>query len=302
MLTFPEYKEIISNQNFIDGIYSNNIFWLLKKWRKYDLVLDFGQFSNYSALAAFILGKNRIGYSHGIRSNLYNGKIKFNDKQHMAYTFFDLLRPLFNIKYPKKLVRISYTNSKRIDILIKNLRKNSNKIIGMHIGASTLQKKRCWPKQNFINLIKKILSNSRKIKIVLVGSNSEKKDCEEVINNLTPEIKSRVINTAGMTNLNDLVNLISQIDGFVGNDSGPMHIAAAQNIKTLGIFGPNTPVRYRPLNSMSHYVYNPKLCSKSPCINVHTGSGEPYKRCKSPLCLEGLSTNEVYNKFKKYII
>ena len=48
-----------------------------------------------------------------------------------------------------------------------------------------------------------------------------------------------------------------------------MHIASAMNIKTIGLFGPNTPTRFGPLNKKSKAIYKKMPCS--PCINVHKG-------------------------------
>ena len=34
---------------------------------------------------------------------------------------------------------------------------------------------------------------------------------------------------------------------FIGNDSGPGHLAAITGIPTLALFGPTDPARWRPL-------------------------------------------------------
>jgi ADP-heptose:LPS heptosyltransferase len=37
------------------------------------------------------------------------------------------------------------------------------------------------------------------------------------------------------------------VDGFVGNDSGITHLAAAMGVQTLAVFGPTNPAMYRPI-------------------------------------------------------
>jgi ADP-heptose:LPS heptosyltransferase len=43
------------------------------------------------------------------------------------------------------------------------------------------------------------------------------------------------------------VGLLSCADGFIGNDSGITHLAAALGVKTLAVFGPTNPNGYKPL-------------------------------------------------------
>ena len=78
-----------------------------------------------------------------------------------------------------------------------------------------------------------------------------------------------IYNFAGKFTLRQTFYLISKCNVFIGNDSGPMHIAAAQGVKTIGLFGPNLPLRFAPLNKKSISLYKKMPCS--PCINVHKG-------------------------------
>ena len=61
-----------------------------------------------------------------------------------------------------------------------------------------------------------------------------------------------------------------------------MHIAAAMNVKAIGLFGPNLPVRFGPLNKKSKAIYKEMPCS--PCINVHKG--------QVPECMHGETSKD----------
>ena len=65
--------------------------------------------------------------------------------------------------------------------------------------------------------------------------------------------------------------LIEKCNLFVGNDSGPMHIAAAQKVKTVGLFGPNLPERFWPYGKGILLFTRAIIAYFSPCINVHKG-------------------------------
>jgi len=64
------------------------------------------------------------------------------------------------------------------------------------------------------------------------------------------------VNLTGNTSLTSLAALMHRADWVVANDSGPMHLAAALQVKTLGIFGPTDPQLHGPypLNSPTNYV------------------------------------------------
>jgi ADP-heptose:LPS heptosyltransferase len=50
--------------------------------------------------------------------------------------------------------------------------------------------------------------------------------------------------------------LIRRAEWVITNDSGPMHLAAAQGVRTMGIFGPTDPRLFGPypLNGPTNFV------------------------------------------------
>ena len=64
------------------------------------------------------------------------------------------------------------------------------------------------------------------------------------------------VNLTGNTSLTSLAALLAKADWVVTNDSGPMHLAAALGVKTVGLFGPTDPrlVGPYPINSATNYA------------------------------------------------
>lgn len=60
------------------------------------------------------------------------------------------------------------------------------------------------------------------------------------------EGRSNFINLTASTTLPELLGLVARARLVVGNDSGPLHLAAALGIPTLALFGPTDPGQYRP--------------------------------------------------------
>lgn len=71
---------------------------------------------------------------------------------------------------------------------------------------------------------------------------------------------------------------------FVGNDSGPGHLAAFCGVPTFTLFGPQLPEWFAPLHAASQWLEG-KACPYKPCSD--------YCRFASPVCIDGLSEEEV---------
>src|SRR3989344_5087350 len=72
--------------------------FLLKNYQQFDLVIDFEEYLNISAIMGLFVGTYRVGYAGQTRSRLYDRKISYHDQQHVVETHMDLVR-LLGIKY-----------------------------------------------------------------------------------------------------------------------------------------------------------------------------------------------------------
>jgi len=271
---------------------------IFKNYKKYDLVIDMEEYLNISSIISFFVGEKRIGFSHNIRSMLYTDTTRYNDGQHASQTFADLLKPL-DIDYKvNQLVKLNHSvnDKKFIDNLLKNKINKKDFIVGIAPGAAESAKSRMWPKENFAELSNQLIKSKKNIKIIFTGNNEEK----ELINKIISKIKekNKVINLAGKITLKQLFYLITKCNLFISNDAGPMHIAAAQDIMAIGLFGPNLPIRFKPLNKQSISIYKGEICKFSPCINIHKGEvpdcyykGKDYQKCMKEIKMEDVLKN-----------
>jgi heptosyltransferase-1 len=69
-------------------------------------------------------------------------------------------------------------------------------------------------------------------------------------------LPAQFLNLTGNTSLMSLPALIKRADWVISNDSGPMHLAAALGVRTLGLFGPTDPRMSGPypLNAPTNVV------------------------------------------------
>lgn len=82
-----------------------------------------------------------------------------------------------------------------------------------------------------------------------------------------------------------LAELIRGARLYVGNDTGPMHLAAAVGTPTVAIWGSSSAVRWHPWGVEHRVVQNPFACN--PCPGYHC------LVAKTPLCIESVTVEQV---------
>jgi heptosyltransferase-2 len=104
------------------------------------------------------------------------------------------------------------------------------------------------------------LSAEFKCGVAIVGSPSEQGVAAEVASHLSQP----VADLCGKTTLETLIGVISESMLVVANDSGPMHIAAALGVPTVGVFGSTDVTVTAPVGPRARVVRHPVECS--PCM------------------------------------
>ena len=270
----PDLDDVIE----LEPGFSDIVKTMVKRRRSYDLVIDMEEYLNISALISFALGKQRLGYDHGIRAKIFHQTVVYNDRQHASQTFMDLLKPLGIKKKVAKLLPLqsSETDKKRVKELLEGL-KVSGKFAVFAPGSAESGKIRLWKNGKWSELINRI-HLKLKMTVLLVGAPDVFELNQEIISKVRN--KKKIHNVAGKTSVKGLFELVKLAEVMASIDSGPMHVGAAQGIPTVGLFSPNTPVRFGPLGRKCAAIYKP--VTESPAINVHKGeipeSSEDYLR------------------------
>jgi len=89
-----------------------------------------------------------------------------------------------------------------------------------------------------------------------------------------------------------LLDRMNDAGAFIGNDSGPGHLAAFMGIPTFTLFGPQLPVWFRPLNPSAVWI-DGKPCPFKPCSDSC--------RFPTPHCLWNISEAEVRAKLEIFL-
>jgi heptosyltransferase-3 len=126
-----------------------------------------------------------------------------------------------------------------MEILAENGVMPTTKAIIMHPGSGGAHK--CWHLDNFL-AVARMLEKEGTDSVFLFGPAEAERFSEPAI---------AQIRTAGklLTNLSlaEVLGVLGCSRGYIGNDSGITHLAAAVGIRTVVVFGPTDPAIYGPL-------------------------------------------------------
>jgi len=115
---------------------------------------------------------------------------------------------------------------------------NPQRCVLIHPGSGGLGK--CWPLERFERLSRRLSSAGWDVAMVAGPAEMERfEDQIERLHTQLPVIKD--LESA------DLLALLLCCIGYVGNDSGPSHLAGALGVPGVAIFGPSRVAHWRPL-------------------------------------------------------
>jgi heptosyltransferase-3 len=101
-----------------------------------------------------------------------------------------------------------------------------------------------WPIESFAELLKLFMEKYPKAKIAVFAAPHEKNMVEPMLEKLPDERVLSFIDSG--LSLIETAACIKQCKTFIGNDSGLMHISAAVQTPTIGLFGPSREKNYGP--------------------------------------------------------
>jgi len=131
-------------------------------------------------------------------------------------------------------------------------------VLGINPGATGGTAKRWFP-ERYAQLAVK-LAERHQTRVIIFGGPADR-DLGDEISAMT---QGACINMAGRTSLSKAFALIGVLNLFVTNDSGLMHVAAAQNVNQVAVIGSTDHIATAPANKNSIIVRQPVPCS--PCL------------------------------------
>ena len=299
VLTPEHLTDLFDNNPAIDHIIkipSAHVHGLISVMKIKDLIAvgnyDVGYIlpPSFGAAAGFKLAgiKERIGYIADGRRLLLTKPLPLPtplNETHRSETYFNLLRRAANID-PEFIRPKIFVNDDEVSRALEMLsgfgvRQSDDYAV---IAFRAVAESRRWGIHNYRELAK-VLITRHGLKIVLIGSADDIRDGDEIVSGAG---QSDVVNLAGKTTLREASALLSQAQVFVGNDSGPAHLAAAVGIPLVVLSGADDPGETSPISSRKHLIQATGLeclgCVKNNC---------PLKGDTRMLCMKNISIETI---------
>jgi ADP-heptose:LPS heptosyltransferase len=126
--------------------------------------------------------------------------------------------------------------------------------------------------------------------VIFIGTTHD----NAILDSVYKHLEFAPLSTVGQLHLQGTASLLRNASVFLGNSTGPMHLAAATGIPTVAIFGNRYPMdreeMWRPWGSNGHVVsVDKQICCQMPWT------------CKEMKCMTEIHTETVWDKIREFI-
>lgn len=234
--------------------------------------------SKFPGLLAKLGGvKEIIGFKYKDSGKYLTHGIKYDDAAHEVSRNLALLSAIDTSSITTEMgVAISADERKWADDLFVKLSfTDDKKIIAISPGGGdnpglSMHTKR-WDRDKFVELIKRL---NNRANVLLVGGRDDTDVCAYIAD------KTGAKNMAGNTTLRQSMAILQRCDLYIGNDSGPLYIAAALGVKTVSLFGPSDPRLVAPIGEKHRYLWEAgTLLDCAPCYKPSTVFDTDFTQC-----------------------
>ncbi|WP_373032994.1 glycosyltransferase family 9 protein [Sulfurovum sp.] len=237
-----------------------------------DLVIDLEGGATSATIAKICGAKIRLSKKYPGRPSVYTHKAEMPEGKHKVFDY-NAIAAATGASVSDEMFRFFPDSHKKekVDFLLKQAGVDFAKpLVVIHPGAGRLQK--LWTISGFVEVVDWLTLQG--CQVVFVGGPAEVERAEEVIANLARPVFS----FAGKLSLGELLPLLERSTVFLGNDSGPMHMAAAMGIPVVAMFSYADDLEWGPRSEHFVVLRGQDVCV--PCVK---------KKCTDPRCINTLS-------------
>jgi ADP-heptose:LPS heptosyltransferase len=209
-------------------------------------------------LLAAVRAKQRLGFSRMQSRVFLTHPVARPEPAAHRYEYWRVLAQALNLELPAQ---------PRLPV---STIPTGNEIL-LHSGAG--QPVRVWPLERYARLASKLRAAGHRVQVVC---DNDQRDWWLSVGEKSAVMPETVA---------QLLALIDRAGVFIGNDSGPGHLAAFCGVPPLTIFGPQLPEWFAPLHPAAQWIEG-KACPFKPCSD--------YCRFRLPVCIDNISEEEVF--------
>ncbi|HEY1047832.1 MAG TPA: glycosyltransferase family 9 protein [Bacteroidia bacterium] len=231
--------------------------------------------------------KKAIRYGVKYRCGRAEVRLKNKGKQlHELQTNFQSVLPLLKpeIIEERPVLYFSENDSRIVEQFIHQ--RNIKKFAIIHAGAR--RKLRQWEPLKFRKIVE-YLHAKYNLDIVFAGANEDL----ATIQTIAEGLEFATYDFIGDYTLSQFSCLCSKAQFYVGNESGPLHIASAFNVPLVALYGPGVPDVFYPSSDKRAVLHHVLECN--PCDQIH---------CVHPdnPCISRIQVHDVICKIDEILI
>ena len=241
-----------------------------------DIVIDLQGGRTSSLITLFSGASTRVAKSTANRPYAYNVRVDLAKGKHKAHSYIEIAAAV-GAPVCEDVYRLQATRTRKVSLENK-LRNNGlvseRRLVTVHPGVGRLQK--LWSVSGFATIADWLAA--RDYQVVFVGGPGELARTNEIISLLSHQ----TYNLVGSLSLGELMALFEKSSLFLGNDGGPMHLAAAMGTHIVALFGFADETRWGPRCEKSIVLRGQQRCQD--CSR---------KDCQDPVCINTISPEAV---------
>lgn len=255
--------------------------------KRFEVVLDMQGSPRTGMLTWLSRARWRIGYRFSLDDiGAWPSNVRLIDRRpnvHAVHRYLAFARALGAGDGPVKFpLQIEETYRQAARRLLSAAGWKGEPLAAIHAGAGRASK--VWPAERF-GLVAARLAGDGFLSL-LVGAKGDLPLAERVIESAGV----RMLNLVNRTSLRELAALFLQCRLAIGNDSGPIHLAAALGLPVAAIFGSSNPAHSTPYGDGNRCLQANLPCR--PCQDW---------KCRQPVCLEAIRPEEVVGAVRELL-
>ena len=259
LLCKPAAKSLLVHNPFLHRIFTN-----IKEWNTaYDLHIELR--GTYPSLFK--------AFWHRPKYRVDRGTVRYKNKKQGGFltdidTNCRIVESLF--ENPKEMPPIKIYSTSEEQLKVENYitHNNLSNFVLVHATANKALKE--WRQERFAEICK-YYNLEYGLQVVFLGAQNERERIAEIQKTLD----FQTYNIAGEFTLTEFYEVCKKAKLYLGNDSGPMHIANAAGLPLIGLFGPGPALIFYPQGSkvkIHHFVLPCNPCNQEKCV-------QPWDNC-----------------------
>lgn len=238
-------KELIQNEQFIDKVFPLPF----EATEEFDILYNFDIEKDATDLATKIKSKEKYGFyeeqgfatAFNLGAEYYLNTL-FDDKTKKTNTktYQEMMFMAAELSPNKDLteINIQEKDKKYAENFLKNNRISTEKLIGIHLGASSRWPSKVWHKENLKEFIKK--AKEKSYEVILFAGPNEAQDQNNLLNELKEENTQAYQNEPNNTD-GQFAALVNSCKMMICSDSFALHVSVFLKKPTIGLFFCTSP-------------------------------------------------------------